>query len=362
MIERIWNVKSENMKLIQRVLIIKLRHHGDTLLITPVINTLKANYPNAEIDILIYKETVPMVAHFSVIHRIFSLDKAWKKEGKLARLHHEWQLLTDLRHRRYDVVINLADQWNSAIITRFTGAKIRIGYDIYKRQSSFWKKCFTHLIPLDSVYTQHIVEQNLALLQPLVLPKIDAKVSMVYSEQDKNIVIDKRKENKISESYIVIQPTSRWFFKCWDENKWSELIDVLQQEGYQIVLTSGPDSREQEMVDTIIKGCSSNNLISLSGQLSLPQLAALIDDARLFIGVDSVPMHMAAALKTPLVALFGPSKLFHWSPWQHIGEVLWAGNYGELPDPDDVNTNTQTRYLSLIPVDDVLSAVRRQLK
>lgn len=350
------------MKLIQRVLVIKLRHHGDTLLITPVINTLKINFPNAEIDILINQETSPMVEHFSAIHRIFTLDKAWKKEGKLARFRHEWQLLTDLRHRRYDVVINLADQWNSAIITRLTGAKIRIGYDIYKRQSPFWKKCFTHLIPLGSVDKKHMVEQNLALLQPLQLPKTDTQVSMTYSEQDKQCVIDKLASQGVYASYIVIQPTSRWFFKCWDDNKWSELIDALEQDGYQIVLTSGPDPREKEMVNTIIKGCSSNNLISLSGQLSLPQLAALIDNARLFIGVDSVPMHMAAALKTPLVALFGPSKLFHWSPWKHIGEVLWAGNYGELPDPDDVNTNTQTRYLSLIPVEDVLSAVRGQLK
>ncbi|MBG3081419.1 putative lipopolysaccharide heptosyltransferase III [Proteus mirabilis] len=353
---------SEKMKLIQRVLIIKLRHHGDTLLITPVINTLKANFPNAEVDVLINKETMPMIESFSSIHHIFALDKAWKNEGKLARLRHEWQLFTELRKRHYDVVINLADQWNSALITRFTGAKIRVGYDIYKRQSPFWKKCFTHLIPLDSVYTQHIVEQNLALLQPLQLPKIDNQVSMAYSEQDKQCVIDKLKSQGVFTSYIVIQPTSRWFFKCWDENKWSELIDALQHDGHQIILTSGPDVREKEMVETIIKGCTSNSVVSLSGQLSLPQLATLIDHARLFIGVDSVPMHMAAALKTPLIALFGPSKLFHWSPWEHIGEVLWAGNYGELPDPDDVNTNTQTRYLSLIPVEDVLNAVRGQLK
>lgn len=353
---------SEKMKLIQRVLIIKLRHHGDTLLITPVINTLKANFPNAEVDVLINKETMPMIENFSAIHHIFVLDKAWKKEGKVARLRHEWQLLANLRNRQYDVVINLADQWNSAIITRLTGAKIRIGYDIYKRQSPFWKKCFTHLIPLGSVDTQHIVKQNLALLQPLQLPQMDTQVSMTYSHQDKHIVTEKLKAHKVLGSYIVIQPTSRWFFKCWDESKWSELIDALQQEGNQVVLTSGPDFREKEMVETIIEGCTSNSVVSLSGQLSLPQLAALIDNARLFIGVDSVPMHMAAALKTPLVALFGPSKLFHWSPWEHIGEVLWAGNYGELPDPDDVNTNTQTRYLSLIPVEDVLNAVRGQLK
>lgn len=67
------------------------------------------------------------------------------------------------------------------------------------------------MIPLDSVYTQHIVEQNLALLQPLQLPKIDNQVSMAYSEQDKQCVIDKLKSQGVFTSYIVIQPTSRWF-------------------------------------------------------------------------------------------------------------------------------------------------------
>jgi hypothetical protein len=66
----------------------------------------------------------------------------------------------------------------------------------------------------------------------------------------------------------------------------------------------------------------------LAGQLTLRQLAAVIDHARLFIGVDSVPMHMAAALGTPLVALFGPSKLTFWRPWQAKGEVIWAGDFG----------------------------------
>ena len=277
---------SKKMTLIQRVLIIKLRHHGDTLLITPVINTLKANYPNVEVDVLINKETAPMIENFSAIENIFSLDKAWKKEGKLARFRHEWRLVNQLRHRQYDVVINLADQWNSALITRFTGAKVRIGYDIYKRQSPVWKKCFSDLIPLGSVDHRHIVEQNLALLQPLSLQQIDTQVSMTYSHQDKQAVVEKLKAYGVLTPYIVIQPTSRWFFKCWDEHKWSELIDALQQQGHQIVLTSGPDSREKEMVDTIIQGCKTNDSVSLSGQLSLPQLGALIDNAELFIGVD----------------------------------------------------------------------------
>ncbi|PPK19814.1 putative lipopolysaccharide heptosyltransferase III, partial [Klebsiella pneumoniae] len=100
------------------------------------------------------------------------------------------------------------------------------------------------------------------------------------------------------------------------------------------VLTSGPDCRVRKMVYTILAACPEAPLHSLAGQLTLRQLAAVIDHARFFIGVDSVPLHMAAALGTPLVALFGPSKLTFWRPWQAKGEVIWAGDFGPLPAPD----------------------------
>lgn len=163
------------------------------------------------------------------------------------------------------------------------------------------------------------------------------------------------------QNYIVIQPTSRWFFKCWREENMSQVANELSLTGKHIIFTSGPDVREIEMIDKIISGCTSPHITSLAGKLTLRQLAALIDHAQLFIGVDSVPMHMAAALKTPLVALFGPSKLVFWRPWQAEGEVLWAGDYGQLPDPDDIDTNTQERYLDQIPVDQVIAAAKRLL-
>ena len=163
------------------------------------------------------------------------------------------------------------------------------------------------------------------------------------------------------DNYIVIQPTSRWFFKCWREGRMSALINALSEAGYPVVLTSGPDAREKQMIDTIMAGCPNARLHSLAGLLTLRQLASVIDHARLFIGVDSVPMHMAAALGTPLVALFGPSKLTFWRPWQAQGEVIWAGDFGSIPDPDDIDTNTNERFLDLIPTDAVIAAAKKVL-
>jgi heptosyltransferase-3 len=98
-------------------------------------------------------------------------------------------------------------------------------------------------------------------------------------------------------------------------------------------------------------------VINLSGSLVLPELAVLIDKAKLFVGVDSVAMHMAAALQTPSVVLFGPSNLSQWHPWQVPHTLLWAGHYRTLPHPNEIDTDTTERYLNAIPVTEVIDAV-----
>ena len=344
----------------QRILIIKLRHHGDMLLITPVINTLKQRYPSAKIDVLLYAETREMLSANPAIHWIYSIDRQWKKQGIRHQLGQEWRLLRTLRAHHYDLVVNLADQWRSAIVTGLSGAPVRLGFDFIKRRHPLWRQSHTHLISTADHGHLHTVEQNLSILTPLDLPHIDSRVTMSYTQQDWQQV-QALLPQSWSADYIVIQPTSRWFFKCWPEARMSEVINALSQCGQHILLTSGPDERERAMIDRIQQGCPDANVISLAGQLSLRQLAATIDHARLFIGVDSVPMHMAAALQTPLIALFGPSKLTFWRPWQAQGEVIWAGDFGPLPDPDAINTQTEERYLDLIPSDAVITAAQRLL-
>ncbi|AIJ08282.1 MULTISPECIES: putative lipopolysaccharide heptosyltransferase III [Edwardsiella] len=345
----------------QRILVIKLRHHGDMLLVTPVISTLKRHYPSAQIDVLLYAETRDMLSANQDIHQLYCIDRQWKKQGVRHQLSQEWRLLRTLRAQRYDLVVNLADQWRSAIVTALSSAPVRIGFDFTKRRHPLWRASHTHLASTAEHGKQHTVEQNLSILAPLGLADDDSRVTMGYCEQDwqsASALIP----TPWQAGYIVIQPTSRWFFKCWREARMSEVINALSQAGYPILLTSGPDARERAMIDAIMQGCPTAQVASLAGQLTLRQLAAIIDHARLFIGVDSVPMHMAAALQTPLVALFGPSKLVFWRPWQARGDVIWAGDFGALPDPDAIDTQTAERYLDLIPSNAVIAAAKRLLE
>ena len=325
-----------------RILLIKLRHHGDMLLTTPVINSLHQAWPQAEIDVLLYEETRDMLAAHPFIHRIYGIDRKWRKLGTRQHLCKEWQLLKTLREQKYTLVINLADQWRSAIVTRFTGSPSRIGFDFNKRRGWFWRNCHTQLASVAHHQTLHTVEQNLSILAPLGISECRS-VTMSYQPEDWQTVQATLQSKGVEGSFIVVQPTSRWFFKCWDESKMAQTITALQNDGHTLILTSGPDKNEKAMIEKIRALCPPERIHSLAGELTLRQLAALIDHARLFIGVDSVPMHMAAALRTPCVALFGPSKLTFWSPWDVVGDVIWAGNFGVLPDPDKIDTNTKER-------------------
>lgn len=342
----------------QRILLIKLRHHGDMLLTTPVINALHQHYPNATIDVLLYAETRPMLQAHPAVNEIHVLDRNWKKEGKWQRFKHENALKATLRARHYDLVINLADQWQSALITRFSGAPVRIGFDFAKRRNPLWRFCHNVMVSTDNHHQLHTAEQNLSALLPLGVPVAGINASMHYSDSD----LQKTQQVlPLDQPYIVIQPTSRWVFKCWEDEKVALTIDQLARPDLKVVLTAAPDASEQAMINNILSLCHTPDVISIAGQLTLPQLAALIDHARLFIGVDSAPMHMAAALNTPCIALFGPTKLQYWRPWGEHNRVIWAGDYAALPDPDSIDTNTHKRYLTAIPVEEVVKAARSYL-
>ena len=344
----------------RNILLIKLRHHGDMLLTTPVINALHQHYPAARIDVLLYAETRPMLQEHPAIGEIHVIDRNWKKQGSWQRLKHELNLINRLRKGRYDIVINLADQWLSGIISLFSRAPVRIGFDFEKRRNALWRYCHNHLVSTDNHHQLHTVEQNLAALQPLDVPVTGIHASMHYSENDwqhtRQLLV-----SKAVEDFIVLQPTSRWVFKCWEDEKVAAVIDQLAQPNRKVVLTAAPDSTEMAMIDNILSQCKNPDVVSVAGKLTLPQLASLIDHAKLFIGVDSAPMHMAAALNTPCIALFGPTKLQHWRPWGENNQVIWAGNYTQLPDPDSIDTKTQQRYLAAIPVADVVKAARSTL-
>ncbi|CNJ46898.1 lipopolysaccharide biosynthesis protein [Yersinia pseudotuberculosis] len=346
-----------NKEHVARILVIKLRHFGDVLLTTPLLSTLKANYPQAKIDVLLYGGTQDMLRENKAINHAFIVDRGLKHAGLKAQISGEKALFSALKKQHYDLILNLSDQWRAAAYCCLLKPTFSIGFHYPKRDNWLWRYCHSTLVEIPNAAERHTVLNNLDILSPLQLTDIRTDVTMSYGPHDIERAKQLCQQHNI-EHYILIQPSARWKFKTWASESFSELINHLTQQGETVLLTGSKDQAELDYIAEIIAGCTQpEKVINLSGQLALPELAVLIDNAKLFIGVDSVAMHMAAALQTPAVVLFGPSNLNQWHPWQAPHTLLWAGNYRTLPHPNEIDTDTTDRYLNAIPVSDVIDAV-----
>jgi heptosyltransferase-3 len=160
-----------------------------------------------------------------------------------------------------------------------------------------------------------------------------------------------------SGQFVHFHPGSRWQFKCWLAERAAALIDALAKRGERIVLTAAPDERELALIAAIRRHASAQ-VVDLSGKLSLKQLAALTAKAKLFIGVDSAPMHIAAAMRTPVVALFGPSSEFEWGPWQVPHRIVASTEHPCRPCGNDgCGGGKVSECLTQLPLDSVMAAV-----
>lgn len=305
------------LEAVRHALVVKLRHHGDVLLASPVFSVLKRKAAHVEIDALVYAETSPMLTGHPSIREVFGIDRAWKKLGSLAQARAEWRLFSQLRRRRYDLIVHLTENWRGAWLARALGARWSVAPRVAGR-SRVWSKSFTHLVPAPLAGGRHVVESNLDALRRIgIHPAPDERaLTLVAGPEAEERVARLLAERGLSgQSFVQVHPGSRWRFKCWPAEKMAALIDRLHGHGIRVVLTGAPDKAERMMIEDIQSRLAQPLAANLAGALSLKELAALTAQARLFIGVDSAPMHIAAAIGTPVVVIFGPSGSDLWGPW-----------------------------------------------
>jgi heptosyltransferase-3 len=307
---------------LKRVLIIKLRHHGDVLLTSPVVQVLKNHYPHLEIDALVYADTADMLSKHPALDQLHVIDRNWKNQGVRYQVRQEVALFNTLKARSYDLVIHLTESNRGAWLCRFLKPRYAITPS-WRNKSWFWRGSFTHHYPLPG-RLRHTVEKHLDALRHLGLQPNESERNLVLvsgneAEEKVERLLKEHKTN--NQPFIQFHPTSRWLFKCWSIEKCTQLIEDLQSREHQVVITAAPTQAELSMVKDILAPLK-QPVIDLSGQLSLKELSALTARARCFIGMDSVPMHIAAAMGTPTVALFGPSGDQEWGPWMVPSHTL----------------------------------------
>lgn len=348
---------------VRRALVIKLRHHGDVLLAAPVFSTLKRAVPGCAIDALVYADTVPMLDGHPDIARILTIDRGWKKQGLRRQAAAEAGLLAQLRQRRYDLVVHLSVHTRGAWLVRL----LRPRWSVAPRRPDagrFWHGSFSHHYAAQSHSYRHTVDTNLDALRALGIPvDVDqAKVVLVPGLAAEARIDGLLAEHGVApQGFIHLHPASRWGFKCWPADRVAQLCDALAPRGLALVLTCAPDARERELV-AAVRTMARVPTIDLSGALSLKELAALTARARLFVGVDSAPMHIAAAMGTPVVVIFGPSGDKEWGPWGTLSRIVASTSHECRPCGQAGCDNSRiSECLTTLPVAQVLAACEELL-
>jgi heptosyltransferase-3 len=346
---------------VTRALIIMLRHHGDVLLASPVAAALKLQAPHAQIDALVYDDTAAMLEGHSAVSQVHLVGRRWKEAGAISRFAYEARLLGGLRARRYDLIVHLTEQPRGAWLARALGARFSVA-PVVPDRGGFWMRSFTHFYPLVRNGRRHKVEANLDALRRIgIQPGMEERrLQFVPGEAAETRIAAILSASGIADGqFIHLHPTSRWSFKCWTDERNAALIDRLASQ-YRVVLTAAPAAPELAMMRRILAKVNSTP-VDLSGQLSVKELGALTARARLFVGVDSMPMHLAAAMRTPVVALFGPSGEQEWRPWRVAHRVITSNHPCRPCGNDGCGGGKISECLTTLGVEDVYVAAQELL-
>ena len=289
---------------VERVLVVRLRSIGDTVLSTPSLFALKRFLPHASVDILLEDWVAPVLDGFPHVDNVITLErKSTSARARVAR---------QLRANRYDVVYNLHGGTTATLLTRATGARHRVGYENYQ-----YARLHNHLSPASSVLwgrdKTHSVEQQLALLGWTGVPVSDRPPTELAVTPEASATISARLQASglTDGQFAVIHPAAAFATKQWAANNFGRVADALSAQGLGIVIITTPN--EKSIIEEMNRNTASPAVAFTD--LSLPEITALLARARLFVGNDSGIAHIAAAVATPSVVIFGSSNRAHWRPW-----------------------------------------------
>ncbi len=304
--------------------VFKFKNIGDVILMTPVLRALKENFPEAKISVALNSESACLLEGHPLLHRVFAYERRFKKRNFLRTLVYEIRFFLRLRRQKFDLTLDFDQGDRSAWYGWLCGARERWTY--WKRRNRLMSRLPMHTRTFEFPPTHlHQVEWHLRMLSEAGLRVPEKPVLEVQvSGQDHAWAVARKKEWGAGR-LVLVHPIARWLFKRWDPVKMAQVIDWLQQERKAlVVISNGGTARELKKVRKILESCSTTPLL-LAGETTLSQLAALIQLGDCFLGIDTGPMHLAAAVGTPVVSLFGATQPENWGPWCER-KVILKGN------------------------------------
>ncbi|HLA13031.1 MAG TPA: glycosyltransferase family 9 protein [Pyrinomonadaceae bacterium] len=338
---------------VKRVLVVRLRSIGDTVLTTPTLYALRRFLPNVQLDILLEDWVAPVLEGYPHVDHIIKVaPRSATSRARVAR---------QLRSNRYDVVYNLHGGTTATFLSRATGAKHRVGYAQYR-----YARLHQHRAPSAATLwgkrKTHSVEQQLALAGWTGVPVSDRPATELAVTAEASASVCTRLSQlgvKENSDFALIHPAAAFATKQWPVERFAKVVDVL----FECGLTSVAITTRREIELAAVLKRSSRAPLVVFDDLSLPELTSLASQARLFVGNDSGVAHIASAVGVPSVVIFGSSNVDHWQPWAKVPAQIVREELECQPCHGYFCEKFQQPECILrVPVEKVLSAVQRVLR
>ncbi|MDT7688200.1 MAG: heptosyltransferase [Acidobacteriota bacterium] len=338
---------------VRRVLVVRLRSIGDTVLATPSLYALRRFLPSARIDVLLEDWVAPLLEGSELVDRVVTVER----KSNSSRL----RVARQLRAEMYDVVYNLHGGSTAALLTRATGAPHRVGYADYSYAS-----LHNHAAPPSSMLwgreKTHSAEQQLALIGWTGVPVTDRPSSRLAVTHEASAVVARRLREEAgltdAQPFALIHPAAAFDTKTWAAENFARVIEHLAARGLASVAVVAPGEAK------VIEDVRAHVASPLAGfnDLRLPELTALAARASVFVGNDSGVAHVAAAMGTPQVVVFGSSNVAHWRPWTEAPAEVVREEMPCAPCPGYTCAEFgEPECIRRVPVERVLAAVERVL-
>jgi heptosyltransferase-3 len=332
-----------------KILAIKFKYLGDVAVAIPAIRALRHHYPDAELHVLVASDARPILDHLPWIDKVWSIPR---KRGQ-AQLRQTLPILNQLRCEKFDMSVDFVSNDRGALISRFIGAKQRLGILAPK---GFWGRKWLYTQTIEEAdTTKHEVIRDISVLAAWGIPcpenlELEIHPNPSLAEYAKSVVHNYPVICHLSTS----QPKKEMSIAFW-----KELCDRLEQLKIHYLVSTGPSEREKELMRQLRS--LKPNIPCLPDQPDLEHLIAVLAHCKLLISPDTAPLHLAAGLGIPTIALFGPTASSRWAPIGNHHIVIQAPKLCPCSGHTHVCLE-KNRCIDTIDIERALHTVQEQLK
>jgi len=310
-------------KEIKNVLIIQLGDVGDVVWATPSFRAVKEAFPQSGVSVLLREGTGCLLEADPNVEQCFEVKQC---QGRFfTRIVEQIRFAKTLRRKQFDVVLDLRSDDRGAFMARLTGAPIR-GALYYRNVPFFRNRLFTHLVAEPFRSQEKILgaaEQSLRILRGFGIdassdvPKLWITPKMMEQAQQILYMAGCEGINDLNNlGWITVNPFSRWSYKEWGSDKWVSIVNWLWNK-FDVAVAVVGSREESERATELVNRCK-GTVYNLAGKTTLAELAGILSFSGLHVGVDSAAPHIAAAVGTPTITIYGPSD---WRDWAPVGEA-----------------------------------------